>query len=914
MAAPAAESGKYFANAKKGELQDLKNELNGDTKERRKNAIKKTIASMTVGKDVGPLFPDVLKNMQAEDLETKKLVYLYLMNYAKSHPEIAILAVNTFVKDVEDANPLLRALAIRTMGCIRVDKILDYLSLPLGKGLKDADPYVRKTAVLAVAKFYDLSPTICEQNGFLEELEGMLSDSNPMVVANAVAALADIYDESGKDIIAQNPQLLNKLLAALNECNEWGQVFILDALAKYKPGNSRDAESICERVSPRLTHANAAVVLSAVKALFQMITAIDNRDVVAQLYVKMAPPLVTLLASEPEVQYIALRNIDLILRKVPQILSQDIRVFFCKYNDPPYVKLEKLDIIVRLTTDKNIEYVLAELKEYASEVDVEFVRRAVGAIGRIAVRMDRATERCISALLDLIKTKVNYVVQEAIVVIKDIFRKYPNQYESLIPVLTESLENLDEPEAKASMIWILGEYADRIDNAHDLLEQLTANFEEDSVHVQLQLLTAAVKLFLKKPATGQTLVQRVLQLATTGSDNPDLRDRGYIYWRLLSSDPATAKAVVLAEKPPIANSSETLSGSVLDELIANLGTLASVYHKPAASFLSTGKVAPLSVKQLQKQAEDEREDGALGDGAAQTPQAESGANGGDNLLDLDLLGDSVPAGGAGGSGAPASAPGGMDDLLDLLGGSDLTSAKPKPAAAATAATGGAKPVLLSREAGSGMEVQGLFVRRGGQIALDLTFVNHTAAPMSDFGIQFNKNSFALAPVVPLRVNPIAGGGRADVSLPLNFAGQRAKTDPINVLQLAFKNQAQVFYGQTTVPLEPLMGEDGRLEPAAYMQFWQENPSEHKTTVAGLNPRSLLQIATRLPARNVYVSGTRQANGVDSYFTSVKLGGFFVVLLQLDVAVAQATVYVTARSNITEFLKPVTDVVEAVLRG
>jgi len=81
-----------------GELSDLKNDLNGDTKEQRKNAIKKVIASMTVGKDVGALFPDVLKNMQAQDIETKKLVYLYLMNYAKSHPEIAILAVNTFVK------------------------------------------------------------------------------------------------------------------------------------------------------------------------------------------------------------------------------------------------------------------------------------------------------------------------------------------------------------------------------------------------------------------------------------------------------------------------------------------------------------------------------------------------------------------------------------------------------------------------------------------------------------------------------------------------------------------------------------------------------------------------------------------------------------------------------------------------
>ena len=53
---------------------------------------------MTIGKDVSNLFADVVKNMQTEDLELKKLVYLYLMNYAKSQPELVILAVNTFVK------------------------------------------------------------------------------------------------------------------------------------------------------------------------------------------------------------------------------------------------------------------------------------------------------------------------------------------------------------------------------------------------------------------------------------------------------------------------------------------------------------------------------------------------------------------------------------------------------------------------------------------------------------------------------------------------------------------------------------------------------------------------------------------------------------------------------------------------
>lgn len=64
---------------------------------------------------------------------------------------------------------------------------------------------------------------------------------------------------------------------------------------------------------------------------------ITNQDALKALYKKMAPPLVTLLSSEPEIQYVALRNINLIVQKRPTILSHEIKVFFCKYNDPIYV-------------------------------------------------------------------------------------------------------------------------------------------------------------------------------------------------------------------------------------------------------------------------------------------------------------------------------------------------------------------------------------------------------------------------------------------------------------------------------------------------------------------------------------------------------------------------------------------------
>lgn len=146
---------------------------------------------------------------------------------------------------------------------------------------------------------------------------------------------------------------------------------------------------------------------------------------------------------------------------------------------------------------------MGELKEYATEVDVDFVRKSVRAIGRCAIKVEQAAEKCVSTLIELIQTKVNYVVQEAIVVIKDIFRKYPNRYENIISTLCENLDSLDEPEARASMIWIIGEYAERIDNADELLHSFLDGFQDENSLVQLQLLTAIVKLFLKKPTETQ---------------------------------------------------------------------------------------------------------------------------------------------------------------------------------------------------------------------------------------------------------------------------------------------------------------------------------------------------------------------------------------------------------------------------
>jgi len=116
---------------------------------------------------------------------------------------------------------------------------------------------------------------------------------------------------------------------------------------------------------------------------------------------------------------------------------------------------------------------------------------------------------------------------------------------------------------------------------------------EESVEVQLALLTAAVKLFVYKPQSDRPkdLVHKVLKWATEEVDNPDLRDRGFMYWRMLAINPSVAGDIVLAEKPAITTDSDRMDRGALDQLLLHTGTLSSIYHKNPETFIrnATGK-------------------------------------------------------------------------------------------------------------------------------------------------------------------------------------------------------------------------------------------------------------------------------------------------------------------------------------
>ena len=121
--------------------------------------MKFVLASLAKGKEASQFFPDVVKNVVVRNIEIKKMVYIYLVQYADYNEtcrELALLSINTFQTDMGDVNQLFRAMSLRVLTSVRVADILAIQILATKKCSNDSSPYVRKCSATALAKLYSM--------------------------------------------------------------------------------------------------------------------------------------------------------------------------------------------------------------------------------------------------------------------------------------------------------------------------------------------------------------------------------------------------------------------------------------------------------------------------------------------------------------------------------------------------------------------------------------------------------------------------------------------------------------------------------------------------------------------------------------------------------------------------------------
>lgn len=344
------------------------------------------------------------------------------------------------------------------------------------------------------------------------------------------------------------------------------------------------------------------------------------------------------------------------------------------------------------------------------------------------------------------------MIQESVIVMRDVFRKYPSRYEGVLSEIFKNIEIINESEAKAAIIWMVGEYAENIQNTQALLTKYLSTFHEENEVVQLALIASIVRFFLINPKQGGPICQTLFNTIIQNCENPDIRDRGYIYWRIIAKNPTLASKLFVSKKPTINDLSYTFESSLLEKLVDGISSLSAIYFARPETFVKS--LRDSKNQRWEDMEDDEGQDTAeVVDSTGQTMgtyepvMKPSGLDQG--IGGVDLLGDE-----------PVQA---KVDILedDIFGGPNPLP--PQQQINAPQPNNIKIPfvqVLAPEMSGVQNKKQGLRVEAAVQkenldIYLYLKIQNMSQEQIGNFQLKFNANSYKLAPDnMTLQLNPV----------------------------------------------------------------------------------------------------------------------------------------------------------------
>ncbi|KAF9348601.1 AP-3 complex subunit beta-2 [Mortierella sp. AD094] len=559
----------HFLDTNEDKMREIRKNLDSKYEKEKLDGLKRLIAMISKGRDVSEFFPDVVKNVASNSLEVRKLVYIYILRYAEQEQDLALLSINTFQKDLSDKNQLIRAMALRVMSGIRVPVISPIVMLGIKKCVTDLSPYVRKIAAHAIPKCHQLDPA--QKDALIDIISTMLGDNSTFTIGSVIMAFNQVCPDR-LDLI--HPQY-RKLCKMLVDMDEWGQITAIDLLLRYsrtqflnpigKSSSSAtpatrakkeksnvksfysdddsdvshhssgcsDSESEDENNSvdpdlafllkcalPLLQSRNSQVVLSVAKLYMHLAPAQDSY--------KIGRPLIRLLRTHREIQYVVLNNIVAIASQRPYVFDQFYQHFFVRSTDPVFIRNLKLDILTLIASESNITFILRELQEYVKSSNKDFVTQAIEAIGRCASNIPAMAESCLGGLLKLSYSKSDSVSAQSVVAIRRLLQQRPGDCVYMITQLTKALDEITESLARANIFWLVGQYCSQLPTvAPDVLRKAAKSFCSESEGSKLQILTLSGKLVAQEGTSSKTinlLFQYVLNMARYDLDY-NVRDR-----------------------------------------------------------------------------------------------------------------------------------------------------------------------------------------------------------------------------------------------------------------------------------------------------------------------------------------------------------------------------------------------------
>ncbi|KAJ7931408.1 adaptin N terminal region-domain-containing protein [Mycena leptocephala] len=525
--------------------KNIRKQLDSSSDREKLDAMKRLVALISKGRNVSEYFAQVVKNVASQNLEIRKLVYIYLLRYAEHEPDLALLSINTFQKDLTDSNPLIRAMALRVLSGIKVPMI------------GNMSPYVRKAAALQFqSATSDLDST--HLPSLIDIISSLLRDRSPLSIGSVAVAFEAVCP-TRLDMLHQQYRRLCRILV---DVDEWGQIDLLNLLLRY-------ARTMLPRPVEEELDADVKFLLTSAEPLFQSrnpavvlaVTRISYYAGPPSYHSRMVQPLLRLLHTSKEVERVVVAYVLAVSRATPNLFTPFYLQFLLRTDDLRQVKQDKIKVLLLLANFDTHQAILREFIDYADDPDDEVVSDAIRAIGKCAHSIPDCTQQCLTALITMIKNHRDAVVSSAVLVLKYLVQSQLSASSSssfsavaatpqqspltIISHLARRIDDIRHAQARACVLWLVGQYSSSnepssgpegvVEWAPDVLRKSAKGFSTEPPMVKLQIITLAAKLLVLCPTnhTLSLISGYVFSLAKYDL-NYDVRDRARMMTSLLS--------------------------------------------------------------------------------------------------------------------------------------------------------------------------------------------------------------------------------------------------------------------------------------------------------------------------------------------------------------------------------------------
>lgn len=372
--------------------------------------------------------------------------------------------------------------------------------------------------------------------------------------------------------------------------------------------HSAEGFQIMNLLDPVLRTANSGAVVATISAFLSIADAIGKRpgdardadsptvdDLKRQVCVRIKAPLVTLISSSSnELTYVLLKYADQLIDLCPGIFDDEYRQFYVRYSEPTHIKHSKVRLLSKLANPETAPDIVAELGELVADIDETMGRLAVRSMGSIALHDSGgqgAVESIARRLVEMLDLQgIPHVSSEAATALAGLVRRHPGIITVVSAPLPRALRYITEPNGKANVIFLLGEYGESIPEAPYALERVIDSYDNITDEgVKTALLAATVKLFFQRPPEMQHMLGRLMKKATEDVSSQDLHDRALFYYRLLRSspDPNVAKSIITSKSMSMTTDqfAEEDDFELRAALMNEFNTLCTVYRCKAENFI-----------------------------------------------------------------------------------------------------------------------------------------------------------------------------------------------------------------------------------------------------------------------------------------------------------------------------------------